>query len=128
VPARLLARVDEALDGPADVAVGRGRCHTDFGAWRSSFSRCVAARMPSAYIRSCFLLRTYEYLAAGKPVIATGPDFAATMNASFGHRADPPGDSTFHSLTRNLRREGARPGRNSPELVAPLRGGYPQRP
>jgi glycosyltransferase involved in cell wall biosynthesis len=33
----------------------------------------------NAYTRSCFPLKTYEYLAAGKPVIATGVPELAEM-------------------------------------------------
>ena len=71
------ARALHRLAEHANVRWLGGKPYADLPAYVAVFDVALIPYVSNAYTRSCFPLKLYEYLAAGKPVVATGlPELA----------------------------------------------------
>jgi glycosyltransferase involved in cell wall biosynthesis len=67
----------DRLDGLPNVRWLGPRPYSELPRYVAAFDVGLIPYVSNAYTRSCFPLKLYEYLAAGKPVVATGlPELA----------------------------------------------------
>lgn len=65
------ARIDD-LARRANVRYLDARSYASLPSYVAAFDVAIIPYLANAYTRSCFPLKTFEYLAAGKPVVASG--------------------------------------------------------
>jgi glycosyltransferase involved in cell wall biosynthesis len=78
------------LTGLPNVHWTGPRAYSDLPAYVASFDVGLIPYVANAYTRSCFPLKLYEYLAAGKPVVASGLPELAEMEPDVALAATGP--------------------------------------
>jgi glycosyltransferase involved in cell wall biosynthesis len=95
------------LSQRANVRYISARPYAELPTYVAAFDVALIPYLANAYTRSCFPLKTYEYLAAGKPVVASGLPELAELAPHVELVVDHDGfvDAVERALTRTTEEE-----------------------